>query len=314
VATHVPLQVSADSRLGGVVTQSDEMTFVCRVLPGRSIAAGALACYDRSGNVIKTSRVDSPNGLANGAADDDVLYMDSDSAHLVRARDLSETKKSPRLGLDAWFGKRMGVVAIEHGGGHEWVSYGESIVWIRATPTWATTTYASPVGRVHDACGRPGTSQLIVAGSPNRFAVLDVDTGATLRTETLACRDVAYDVAANGRRAWVSTKDGDGSFVELALDGAGGGVVRSTGATGRTQLDLSRDGRMLAVAANTDGSVGGTVCVALYDVSGELREVGRTSFERDDAVNDIAVFNDGTVVVSGDAATARIVRFAPAAK
>jgi hypothetical protein len=316
VATHTPLQVAANESLQDLVIPADEKSVVALVSHDRKLNAYEIRCLARDGTVLGTRSLTWGNwdAAAVGPGDDDVLLMQSQVACVVRTPDFRESDRSPGLGRAVSDLNRFGIVALDRASTREWISYGFNVAKITRTPQWTARTYTVEADETQGAAKIPGTSHVALIARPHQFMVIDVDSGATLRTEKLPCRKVAFSVVANGRSAWVATMDGDGSFLEVPLAGDRSVVVRSTGATGATHLALSHDGRTLVVAANAAGpeAVDHLAWVVLYDVSDGLREIGRTSIEG--GAGGLAVFNDGTVVVGGGAAMARIIRFAPPAK
>jgi hypothetical protein len=316
VQTHV-LWVPANKELRRLVIPPGRKHVVATTSKSlRHLGACELVCFSPDGSVVGGPREVDPEQVTSGAAEGELLYLAWHRAHLVRTPDFVETERSANLGLDVDWAVTLGVTEIDRVGRPAWVAYGERVVRIESRPTWTTAKYASPVGFVQGVRGIPGSSHVVVVGGPNRLAVMDIDTGETLRREVLPCAKVGFDVVCDGRRAWIATMDKSGAFLEVALSGDRGIVVRPTGVPANNRLALSRDGRTLAVVAYSDGSPVCRATVLLFDVTGDTpRAVGRTSFECDDGVGDVAVFDDGrTVVLAGQPGIARIIEFGAAPK
>jgi len=142
------------------------------------------------------------------------------------------------------------------------------------------------------------TGLLVMISNDTWLEVFDPATLKSLGTLSLP-REVTYDVAATGGRAWVGTKDGQ----ILPIDIEGRRVLDPVRVWdgGDVALTMSGSGRTLIAAARkfVDGDHHPARVLAFEIASGELREVASAEFLSPCAFNDVAVLEGAHTVLFG---------------
>lgn len=151
------------------------------------------------------------------------------------------------------------------------------------------TDFKAPLPWAFDA----QTNRIFVAGSKNRFVVVNRSTQVIVGEGQLPCKQVDFDACAQGGMVWVSTKEGE----FLQIDMATCKVVGRTRLMDRhcdLHLTISPSGKRLAAVAVAFVSATNHPTVAeIYAIEGgRLRRIARTSTTLPGAVWEIALWDE----------------------
>jgi len=171
-----------------------------------------------------------------------------------------------------------------------------------------TTNFVQPRPWAFDA----KTNRIFVAGSENRFVIVDRTTQVIVSEGQLPCKQVDFDACAIGGMAWVSTKEG--TF--LQFDMATCKVVGRTRLMDRNcdlRLTISPSGRRLAAVAAAFVSATNHPTVAeIYAIeNGTLRRIARTSTTLPGAVWDIALWDKQQTLLFASPYPSHVWEFGP---